>query len=73
MTMRGMTNQTLAEKCGYATASGFSNLLARENGMRIDNLVKVLDALDCEVVIRSKTDSDNEWKIEIEDGGIDNE
>ena len=63
MTMRGMTNQTLAEKCGYSTASGFSNLLARENGMRIDNLIKVLEAMDCELVIREKNKS-QEWIIE---------
>ena len=65
MTMKGMTNQTLAKKCGYATASGISNILSRGSGMRIDSLLKIVDALDCEVVIKSKNSSE-EWKIEIE-------
>lgn len=62
MTERGMTNATLAEKCGYNTPSGVSNILGRDSGMRVENLLKIMEAMDCEVVIRSKTDN-KEWII----------
>lgn len=63
MLLRGFTNATLAEKCGYNTPSGVSNVINRENGMRIDNLVKLMEAMDCEVVIRSKLTDKQEWVI----------
>lgn len=64
MKLRGFTNQTLAEKCGYTTASGVSTKLARSNGMRVDTLVKFLEAMDCELVIRSKLKDKSEWKVQ---------
>ena len=65
MSMRGMTNKNVADECGYSTASGFSNILSRGNGMRVDSLIKILTVLDCEVVVRTNNCSD-EWKIEEE-------
>ena len=63
MLLRGFTNATLAEKLGYTTASGVSNVICREGGMSIDKLVTFMDAMDCEVVIRSKLADKNEWVI----------
>lgn len=63
MNLRGFTNATLAEKCGYTTPSGVSTKLARANGMRVDTLMKFLEAMDCELVVRSKLTDKNEWKL----------
>ena len=53
-------NQTeLAERTGYKAASGISEILNRK-GMRVDILLKLVNAMGCEVVIRSK---DCEWVI----------
>lgn len=63
MKLRGFTYKTLAEKCGYTSHSGVSTKLSRPNGMRVDILKKFLEAMDCELVIRSKLADKSEWKI----------
>lgn len=63
MKIRGFSNQALAEKLGYTTASGVSEKLRRSQGMRLDTLVRMAEAMDCEVVIRSKLKDKGEWKV----------
>lgn len=63
MALRGFTYQTLAEKCGYKTHTGVSTKMERANGMRVDTLLKFLNAMDCELVIRSKLSDKSEWKV----------
>jgi len=63
MKFRGFSNQSLAEKLGYSTASGVSEKLRRKQGMRVDNLIAFAEAMDCEVVIRSKLKDREEWKL----------
>ena len=63
MLLRGFTNATLAEKCGYTSPAGVSNVINREYSMKVENLLKFMDAMDCEVVIRSKLADKNEWVI----------
>ena len=63
MLLRGFTNATLAEKCGYTSPSGVRNVINREYSMKVENLLKFMDAMDCEVVIRSKLADKNEWVI----------
>ncbi len=63
MAIRGFSLLTLAEKCGYKTASGASNIVYRGKSMKIESLVKLMEAMDCEVVIRSKLEDKNEWVI----------
>ena len=63
MRKRNFTYATLSEKCGYSTASGISNKLSRPNGMRLDMFLKMLNALDCELVISSKLIDKTQWKI----------
>ena len=67
MRKRNFTYATLSDKCGYSTASGISNKLSRPNGMRLDTFLKMLNALDCELVIRSKLTDKSEWKIPAEE------
>lgn len=60
MKKEGYTNASLAEKCGYSYPSAVGNMLDREFGMRVDNLIKLLEAMNCSLIIRSGSD-DNEW------------
>lgn len=64
MKQRGYSNASLATKLGKSTASAVSNPLSRENGMRTDTLMEMLEAMDCELVIRSKLKDRTEWKAE---------
>lgn len=64
MRLRGFTNITLAGKLGRSTPSSISNAIYRQHGMRIDTLVELAGALDCDVVIRSKLRDATEWVVE---------
>lgn len=64
MKMRGFSNQSLATKLGKSTASAVSTKLSREKGMRIDTLVEMVEAMDCEVIVKSKLADRKQWKIE---------
>jgi len=67
MKLRGFSNQSLATKLGKSTASAVSNPLSRENGMRIDTLMKMVEAMDCEVVVRSTLGDKSEWVMKCTD------
>ena len=58
---RNMSQDKLAEKCGYANQSCISGVLNRGN-MRIDNLYKIIDELGCEIIIKDKK-SKQQWII----------
>ena len=61
MKLRGFSNKTLAESIGYKTASGVSERL--RGNMRVDVLVKMLDAMNCELVVKSKLADKSQWDI----------
>ena len=65
MKKRGFTNSALAEKLNYPTPSGVSERLRGKQDMRVDTLVKFLEAMDCEVIIKSKLSDKTEWRIDI--------
>jgi hypothetical protein len=46
----------LAKKLGYKTQSGVGNALSRENGMRVDVFVKMMNAMGYDVVVRRGKD-----------------
>ena len=62
MNAKGFTNALLAEKCGYNTPSGVSTKFERKT-MNVRTLIKFLEAMDCELVIRSKTTDKSEWVL----------
>ena len=62
MNAKGFTNALLAEKCGYNTPSGVSTKFERKT-INVDTLIKFLEAMDCELVIRSKTTDKSEWVL----------
>ena len=63
MKERGYNNTSLAAKLGYAHPSGISERLRGKQDMRVDVLVKLLEALDCQLVIRSKLNDKKEWLV----------
>lgn len=66
MSLRKWSQADLAREAGFKSQSNITGLLNNnKNGIRIDNLVKMLNAMGCEVVIRDKMGSGNEWKVEI--------
>lgn len=64
MKLRGFSNQSLATKLGKSTASAVSTKLSREKGMRMDIFLEMVEAMDCEVIVKSKLADKNQWKIE---------
>lgn len=62
--LRGMSMQVLASKLKYATTSGVSQRLYVKQDMRVDTLAKFLEALDCELIVKSKLNDKTVWVID---------
>ena len=60
-----ITQKELAEALGMCSQQAVGNMLARKNGMRIDNFIKILDVMGYEIVVRKKLGESEEWKVEI--------
>ena len=56
MSSDGITQMELANKLGYKTQSGVGNALSRENGMRVDVFVKMMNAMGYDVIVRRGKD-----------------
>ncbi len=56
MTADGITQANLAAKLGYKGQSSVGNALGRENGMRVDVFVKMMNAMGYDVVVRRGKD-----------------
>ena len=73
MKVRGHNLRTLAEKLGYVSKNGdvlptgVAERLRGTSEMRVDTLVRFLEALDCELVIKSKTADKKEWVITLDE------
>ncbi|MDD6715729.1 MAG: hypothetical protein PUF49_05065 [Firmicutes bacterium] len=68
MHTRGFSNETLSKQLGYKHASGVSERLRSD--IRVSILLKILDAMGCELVIRSKLSDKGVWVINGKDEGI---
>lgn len=64
MDFRGFSYAILADKLGKSTGSAISNTLFRQNGMRVDTFLELVEAMDCEVVVRSKLNDKSTWVID---------
>jgi transcriptional regulator with XRE-family HTH domain len=66
MGIRKWSQADLAREAGFKSQSNITGLLNNnKNGIRIDNLVKMLNAMGCEIVVRDKMGSDKEWRVEL--------
>lgn len=65
MKKRGFTLEYLREKLGYKGVTAVANRLNDKTvkDMSVDTLVKFTAAMDCEVIIRSKTTDKQEWVV----------
>ena len=61
--LRGHSFLSLAKKLGHEHASAVSNRLTDKSPMQINVLLRLLEALDCELIIRSKTKDKTEWVV----------
>lgn len=66
MKLRGWSQATLAKEAGFKNQSNIASMLTGSaNGIRIDNLVRLFNAMGCEVVVRDKMGSKKEWTIDM--------
>lgn len=74
MKQRGHTYESLASSLGYVTtdnkgkSKGRANMVSErlrgKQEMRVDTLVKFVESMDCEVIIRSKLRDRTQWVID---------
>ena len=64
---RNVSYAAVAQKLGYKHPSAVSNRLDDKRSLQVDNLINILQALDCELVIRSTTKDKTEWVIDLSD------
>ena len=70
-TKRGWSQSKLAQEAGFKRQSNITGILNRgNNDMRVDQLVRLANALGCEVVVRDKF-SNAEWTVSIDDKEVD--
>lgn len=68
MEVRGWKQPELAKKAGFASQSNITGFLNNNtNGIRFDNLFKMLNAMGCEIVVRDTMGTKKEWKIDMVD------
>lgn len=65
MAADGITQKELADALGLVAQQSVGNMLARKNSMRLDNFVKMLDAMGYAVVVRKKLGESEEWRVEL--------
>lgn len=64
LSIRGWSQSKLAEESGYKSQKNITGFLNRgENGLRMDVVVRLLNAMGYEVVVRDKMGSKQEWTI----------
>lgn len=65
MRAKGVSNKLLAEKLEYNTPSAVSNRLQGKT-LTVEMLVKLLSAMDCELVIRNKAGDKESFVVDNE-------
>lgn len=65
MNAGSITQKELAESIGLSGQQAIGNMLARKNSMRLDNFVKMLDAMGYAVVVKKKIGASEEWKVDL--------
>ena len=68
MAMRGWNQPQLAKEAGFKSQSNITGLLNNnKNGIRADNLFKMLNALGFQIVVRDKMGSEKEFIIDMKE------
>lgn len=66
MKAKGMSGATLADKLGFNTASAVTNRLQSKT-MTVEVLIRLLDAMDCELIIKNKVGGKETFVVTNED------
>lgn len=67
MKKEGVTQASLSKALGWKSQQVVGNKLTRDVSMRVDDLVKMLEAMNYEVVIRKSLGDKQEWKVDYND------
>lgn len=70
MKIRGITQEELAKKVGYSQQSAINSILNVRPNTRTDILVRLLNAMDYDLVIVDRTRGGILGKVEIPDRGL---
>ena len=65
MNNRRWSQAKLASEAGFKSQSNVTGILNRGTNMKISNLVQMAEAMGCEVIVRDKMGSEQEWKVEL--------
>lgn len=60
MQQKELSQRALATRMGASSQQVVGNMLKRENGMRIDNFLKILNSMGAKVVVQY---DDREWEV----------
>lgn len=62
---RGMTQQAVAEACGYSRQSNLTRLFASES-MKVDSFLMLMDVLGFDVIVKDRDENSaaNTWRLE---------
>lgn len=66
MRAKGMSGAVLADKMGFNTASAVTNRLQSKT-MTVEVLIRLLDAMDCELIIKNKVGDKETFVLDNED------
>lgn len=63
--LRDWSQGRLAEEAGYKRQSNVGNFIikGKDNSLRLNSLLSMVEAMGCEIIIRDKMGSKKEWKI----------
>lgn len=68
MEVRKWKQPELAKKAGFASQSNITGFLNNNsNGIRFDNLFKMLNAMGCEIIVRDTMGTGKEWTIDMKE------
>ena len=64
MSNERVTQKALADAMGLKSAQAVGNILYRDNSVRVNSFVKMLNLMGDEVVVRKRLGESEEWKVE---------
>ena len=66
ISLRDYNQSILAEKAGLKRQSNVGEMLRSKN-LRVDNLIRLLNAMDCDLVVKSRLKDKREWEVTLDD------
>ena len=63
MNMRDWSQAKLAEEAGFKGQTNVTGMINRSASMKVENLVRLVEAMGFEVIVRDKMGSKKEWRV----------